>query len=391
MKFEYIYIGTWTPSSTIHLKEFYRALSFWDSASFKKSEIKKWTKGLELEEIHYRPASINFIEGRFVNRVFFRVSEDGLIMAGRVLEDLEKDSQRLEQFLTDKIVNLWDNLFSRGGASMPKVFEEIRSVNPALVKVSGASVDEMDKVFRTMNVIPYKKVALADGEVWIGESLVVVNNTQYAQETIENMVEHLLFAREYELQLERLITAYHVLWNKVEGIRTQKAIQQSELAKIHDQIINIQSQANFFRGRLNQMKHFLEWRNDLVDEYVTDPDLNKTFKKFFASLFSSQKYLQELWAMLHNYINSTLSLISFLYSDSERKNLGTLQKLFLVQTVSSIIALGGLSTVYLNSVLIFGAMAITAAVFIYYLLFVVFSRRKKVFIFRKDIELEEKK
>lgn len=390
MEFANIYIASWAPSSTLHLKEYYRALAFWESAYFKRKEVKAWVKDMEVEEVHYNPEAINVIGGRFLNQLFFRVSEDGMIIVGKSAESLDKDSQRLDQFLTKKMNQLWDNLFSRG-AALPKVFEEIESRHPVLVTLSGASHDDLDAVFREFEVIPYKKINLEKGEVWIGETLVLVNNSEYSKEELDKMVEHLLFARVYEIQLERFVKGYEVLWNKVDGIRNQSFIQQTELARVHDHILNIQSQADFFKARLNQMQHFLNWRGKLIDEYVPDLTLNKTFKRFFMSLDSSQKYLEELWAMLARYITSTVSLIGFLYSDTERKNIATLQKLFLVSTVAAMISLGGLAIVDMQRVLVFGGLAIVLSAFVHFILFKVLIKYKRISIFKKDIALDEGK
>lgn len=389
VKLENVYIASWAPSSTLHLKEYYRALAFWESAYFTRRDIKTWVKEMEVEEIHYTPEAINVIGGRFVNQLFFRVSEDGMLIIGQPAEDLQKDSQRLDQFLNKKMIHLWDNLFSRG-AAQPKVFDEIEARHPVLVTISKAKQDDLDELFRLFKVIPYKKIFLDAGEVWIGETLVVVNNSKFTKEVLDKMVELLLFARVYEIQLERFVKGYEVLWNKVEGIRQQKYFQQTDLPRIHDQILNIQNQANFFRARLNQMRHFLDWRAQLVDEYVKDTTLNKTFKRFFMSLHSSQKYLQELWTMLGNYIHSTVSLMSFLYSDSERKNLATLQKLFLISTVAAIIALGGLVVIDLRNLLVFGGLAIIASALVHFVLFTVVSKYRKISIFQKDIDIDKK-
>ncbi len=390
MKFLNIYIASWAPSSTLHLKDYYRALAHWDSSTFKRKEIRSWLKDMELEEIHYSTEAINVIGGRFLNKLFFRVLEDGLMIIGQEVDEINKDHQGLDQFLTKKMNQLWDNLFSRG-AALPKVFEEIESRHPLLLTVSGAKPDDLEDVFRNFKVIPYKKIQLEKGEVWIGETLVVVNNSKYQKEVADKMIEQLLFARVYEIQLERFVKGYEVLWNQVDGIRKQSFIQQTELAHIHDKIFNIQSQANFFTARLNQMKHFLEWRGKLIDEYVKDSVLNKTFKTFFISLNSSQKYLEELWQMLMSYIESTVGLIGFLYSDTERKNLTTLQALFLINSIASIIALGGLLVVDMRMIFIYGGLAVLLSIFIYFVLFNVIARYRRISLFKKDIELESKK
>lgn len=386
MKLTNIYIASWAPSSTLHLKEYYRALAGWESVYFKRREIRAWLKDMQIRSIDYSPESINVIQGQFENRLFFRVSEDGLIILSQPIADPEKDAQRLEQFLNKKMINLWDNLFSRG-ATRPKVFDEIESRHPLLLTVSKATGAEMENFFEIFKTIPHKKIHLEQGEVWIGENLAVINSSKFNQGVLDKAVERLLFARVYEIQLERFVRGYEVLWNKVEGIRNQKYFQQQDLPIIHDRILNIQNQANFFQARLNQMRHFLDWRGKLIDEYVLDGNLNETFKRIFMSLHSSQKYLQELWAMLANYINSTVSLINFLYSDSEHKNLANLQKLFLVSTVAAIISLGGLLMVDVYRVLVFGGLAIAISVLVYFLLFRILARYKKISIFQKDIEL----
>ncbi len=390
VKFLNIYTASWAPSSTLHLKDYYRALAYWESSNFKRSTIKTWVKEMEIEEIQYTSEAINVIGGRFVNRLFFRVSEDGMIIVGKEIDVVEKDSQRLDQFLSKKMIQLWENLFSRG-AALPKVFEEIESRHPILITVSKAKPDDLDKVFRDFKVIPYKKIQLEKGEVWIGETLVLINNTEYSKEATDKMVDHLLFARVYEIQLERFVKGYEVLWNKIDGIRNQSYIQQTELAHVHDLVLNIQSQASFFIARLNQMQHFLDWRRKLIDEYVADPMLNQTFKRFFMSLNSSQKYLQELWGMLSNYIRSTVSLISFLYSDTERKNLALLQKLFLISTVAAIITLGGIAIIDVQRIVVFGGLAIVVSAFVHYVLFTVLSKHRKISLFKRDIELGKEK
>ena len=187
----------------MHLKEYYRALVHWESAYFKRAEVKSWIKGMEVEGVQYVPEAINVLGGRFINGLFFRVSEDGMIILGRQADDFHKDSQRLEQFLNKKMINLWENLFSRG-AARPKVFEEIEARHPFLLTVTKASKDDMEDVFRQFDAIPHKKVFLDQGEVWIGETLVVVNNSKFSKEVLDKMVEQLLFARVYEIQLERL-------------------------------------------------------------------------------------------------------------------------------------------------------------------------------------------
>jgi hypothetical protein len=345
---------------------------------------------MEVEGVQYVPEAINVLGGRFINGLFFRVSEDGMIILAQEAVDLKKDSQRLEQFLNKKMINLWENLFSRG-AARPKIFEEIESRHPFLLTVTKASADDIEDIFRQFDSIPHKKIFLDQGEVWIGETLVVVNNSKFTKEVLDKMVEQLLFARVYEIQLERFVKGYEVLWNKVEGIRGKKYFQQQDLPIMHDRIINIQNQAHFFKARLNQMQHFLDWRGKLIDEYVQDPTLNTTFKRFFMSLHSSQKYLQETWAMLLDYINSTVRLITFLYSDNQHKNLANLQKLFLVSTVAAIIALGSMTFVDLEKVIVYGSLAIISSIIVYFVYFKLLAKYKKIAIFESDIEITKEK
>ncbi len=403
-----LYAGSWAPSSTIHLKEFFRALSELDSPYFSKKDLRTWSRGMEVEEIEYQADAINVVRGIFKNQIRFQVLEDGMIIVESELENPEKDIQRLTFFLTQKMVRFWENLFGRH-TNQPEVFLDIASTTPLLITVADATANDLDRLFATAKVVPYKRIKMEHGEAWIGEALVVINSVRFTPEQLESTIEHLLFARLYELQLERLLKGYHLLWNKVEGIRSRRYIQSRDLQGLHNQVLNIHNQANFFTSRLKQMSYFLSWRRKLIDEYVKDTILNQTFKHFFTSLLSSQSYLEELWQMLSRHIDATVEWIAFLYSDNQRKELGILQKLFLVSTVGAFIGLGTIagskiitmdptgalissavvSAWSLDSLWAFGIIVLTVSFLIYILLFVAFYKLKRIPVFRGSVKLKK--
>jgi len=201
----------------------------------------------------------------------------------------------------------------------------------------------------------------------------------------------------FELNLNRSLKAQQNLWTKLEDIRSQKYLKNKELPIVRDSALDIHNQVIFFKSRSNQMNHFLDWRKQYVDDYLNSHFLNSTFREFFVSLKANQYYLHELWEMAGSYADSTIKSISLLYIDNERKELRTLQKLFLISAVITFLSLGTLlgstmttyntknevtSYAIINSweqgsFILFAAIALFIAFFIYYIFYLFFNKLKQ--------------
>ncbi|MFH1286984.1 MAG: hypothetical protein ABII02_04525 [Candidatus Magasanikbacteria bacterium] len=342
MKYKRMYLGAWALGSTIHLKELYQAMAFQKSPYFKSREIRAWQKGITPKSIDYIPEAINSVAGQLQNEIAFDVLEDGVILLSKEVEDTQKDFEHLEQFMNTKMRPFWRNLSSKDVA-IPSILLEKEPDNPIVIHLEKAKQADMEEVFSQFGAIVYKRIKLSKGHVWIGERLVVINDINIGDKDLREAVHYLMFARLYELQLKKLLDIQRTLWNQIEGIRNRKYFKSEELPTVRDRALSIQSQGNFFRSRSRQMNQFLVWREEFIDTYLTDHVLGKIFKEFFVSLKSTQQYIHELWTMTHTYADSTVESISLMYSDMQQRELRTLQKIFLVSAIVSVLSLGTLA------------------------------------------------
>ena len=402
MIYQKIYLGNWALGSNIHLKELYQVLSTGFSSSFSEKEVKSWLKGFNIEKIEYSPQAFNSVKGVLKSGIELDILEDGMMLVSRDIKDVVKDQEILSHFMDSKMRPLWKNLSSRDVAlkvvSAPEEKEDKeQKKHPIVLVVSEAGEDDLVKIFEMFETLVYKKVGLEKGSVWIGNDLVVLNDMDINQYDLLETVRYLMFARLYELKLNDLLGLQRKLWNKIEGIRSRKFYKSTELPLVRDSALSIQNQANFYKSFTRQVKHLLSWREKYIDEYLTDHILSNLFKEFFLSLRASQNYLTELWGMTVGHANDTVQSVSLLYSDNQQKELQTLQKLFLISAVVSILSLGTLAgsnrfayntdgdvigyskilSWHWGSFLIYGGITIIASVLIYYLFYLVFTKFKR--------------
>lgn len=397
MKYNKIYLGTWMLGSTIHLKEFYQAMAFQKSEYFKPKEIRGWQKGIKPKAINYITEAINIVNGKFEKNISFDMLEDGLFIISKKLKKPKEDHKQLDQLTDKKIQPFLQNLFSKDVA-LPKIFSESKISNPTIIHVSKAGEKNLEKIFTDFDEIVNKKIEMERGDVWIGKNLAVLNTDKLHKQDLDEAIRYLMFARVYELQLKEALHIQRTLWSQIKKIGEHTYYKNSELPIIRDKALLIQSRATFFKSRSKQMSQFLLWREKLIDDYLSDHILSNIFREFFLSLKSTQYYLHELWEMTSTYADATVESISLLYSDTQQKELQTLQKLFLVSAVVSILSLGTIAgskmittnlqgqiiskttitSWHINSLLIYGAIVFLISIVIYYSFYLIFGKFQQV-------------
>lgn len=392
MRYKKVYLGAWVLGSTMHLKELYQALAFQKSAYFSAKEVRTWLKGMRPASIEYLPQAINSVAGTFQNGILFDILEDGAVVLSKDVEEIKKDIKQLDQFMSARVRPFWAKLSSKDVA-LPEIFTKEKFNHPVLVHVDGATQDELQKMFDAFDAIVYKKITLEAGQVWIGEKLVVLSDVDIAGRDLLEAVRYLLFARLYEIQLKKLLDIQRTLWSQIDAIGHRRYFRSTELPTIRDKALTIQNQATFFRSRNKQMSQFLSWRENFIGEYLSDHVLSEVFREFFLSLRSTQAYLFELWSMTVTYANATVQSVSLAYSNTQQRELRTLQKLFLVSAVIAVLSLGTFAGSHIvtvdaagdvvsraavlswdiNSFLFYGVIVAGISILIYLLLYVVFT------------------
>lgn len=346
MKYQSVHVGFWQPQSTIHLKEFYDALGFYRSQFFDAVEIRNWVKPLKPRDVEYLTNEINSVEGFFLDQFRFDVLEDGLVITSDdAPKTLKTSYKQLNKFLQKDFATFWQNIYQ---LDIPEQTDEKKNSlstleNPVVFVIKNAKIKEIEGIFAEFDDTVHKRINLQKGQVWIGERMVVLHNVTLKKDARKEAIRYLMFARLYELKLQKLLTTQRIILKKIQYIQRKKYYKNVELPAVRDDALDLLTKTLTSKSDLETLAQFLRWRGKYVEEHLSDHVLSDTFKGFFASLQTTQSFLTEQWNVTHQYANSALQSISLLYSDNERSELRVLQRLFLVSTVISIISLGTFS------------------------------------------------
>jgi hypothetical protein len=404
MKYISMHLGAWYLGSTIQLKELYSALGFQRSDSIEKKELSAWLKKIKVDNVEYITHSINSVRAVFQDKFTCDVTEDGVILMSGLCSDLKADHQKLNGFMNTKFIPFWHKLFSLSHGGRADIFDDSKVKHPIVLVIDEASTDDMTEIFQLFDELVFKKIKLEVGEVWIGDAIVIVNGMDISEDDMQETVRYLMFARVYEMHVRELFMKQRDLWEEIESIRHQRIDRSESLPPVRDHALMIQDQAYLLKSRSRQMQQFLTWRENYIMTNLPDHILTKTFQTFFISLRSTQEYLHELWEMTVNYADATVRSISLMYSQIQQRELSTLQKIFLVSAVASVVSLGtvagsnmitydkdGSLLSYaeivswdIQTLIVYGLVVFMVSVVIYYLFYLVFSK------FHRTVRLESK-
>ena len=342
MKLQRVAVGHWLLGSTIQLKEVYEAMRYARSLHIREEDLKRSMKRLSPKEVEYHTESINTITSRIGKHgEGFVMTEDGLVIVTKDTTDEEvEDVVRYLSAVLDKYtIPFLHELFSRS-VPIPEVLENQQHSYPVVLHFSSATEEEVFTLCASLGEIVYKTVKTSSGFIIISSRLAVVVGNKLSKRLLQDTILYLMFARAYELEIRSLFVAQRSIWNELERIRKHEHQDQTELSKIRDRAQRLQNESNYLSSKVQQMVQFLDWRTELVDSYLTDKKMAELFHSFFHSLETTQMFLRELWEMTSTSANATVQSLSLLYSDNQAREIQTLQKLFLITAVISIVSLG---------------------------------------------------
>lgn len=342
MKLQRVAVGHWLLGSTIQLKEVYEAMGFARSLHMKEADLKRSMKGIAPKGVEYHTESINTITG-LVGKYEegFVMTEDGLVMLTKDTSEKEvvEVVRHLSAILEKYTIPFLHELFSRS-VPIPEVLENQQHSYPVVLHFTSATEEEIFALCTSLGEIVYKTVKVSSGFIIISSRLAVIVGNKMSNRLLQDAMLYLMFARAYELEIRSMFVAQRSIWNELERIRKHEHQDQNELSNIRDRAQRLQNESNYLSSKVQQMIQFLDWRAELVDSYLTDKKLAELFHSFFHSLETTQMFLRELWDMTSTSANATVQSLSLLYSDNQAREIQTLQKLFLITAVISIVSLG---------------------------------------------------
>lgn len=317
MQIQNIYVGGWFQRTTLHLSEIYDFLKDGESPlGLDKNQLEELRQSLNIESVDVSVGKLEYITLKSSGGITVKIFEDGLILLGKVSEDKTKDDvHQLTSYYEDKLSPAFSFIFSLG-APVPKELANIKAIYPYFIVLKKASATDVQRILNEYGQEKYFEVKKRSFEIYRGDKLYVINNLSEKIEVIEKFIEEQIFIREFKGQLHRYLNLHRIIWEKIADVKETGEIAGNEVGDFNTKIEGYAKTINLIEARMNQMGSYIETREAVLNN---DPAMKKfvdvlQFKH--ETLHDTLAYVQDIWVMTKNYVDSALNLFSSIQAKS---------------------------------------------------------------------------
>ncbi len=336
MKIRSIYLGTWIPRTTLHLREVHHFLNgrFAD-LKFSEVKLRHLLDGLHPKQVKFfEQNDFAIVEATFENNITFKMFEDGVIFLRIPVTDVVKAQNILQTFYDSKLGPSLSFLFS-SGAPLPKSLNFSEDLYPLLFVAPQATPGEIKGLFMRVQDSVESHVASKSVDVYFGAHTdMLVTHTHLSDVVTDELLSHIVFLREFEKQLYGYIHTHRKIWDDISLIRDSKKIRFSEFSTVRNRILDSLNTLSYGRARIIQMGDIVEARVQL-----TGGKIRKTLETLgldrYSNILTDQKYVLELWEMTIEHVKDTLNLLESLYQENTQRELNTLKFITLIAAITS--------------------------------------------------------
>lgn len=331
-----IFIGGWFQRTTLHLSEIWEFLEHGHSnLDFDKKILAKFRSNLDLEHVTREQGLLEYVAVQTTTPLSYRIYEDGLIILERdISASLKKDAAGIKEYYDGQLSKALSFIFSKG-APVPKELANIATILPYIVTVEGATPADAKKLFKEFNDTSYSHVSSKDIEVYRGSNLILINNL-HSQDLARDIIETQIFFREFKTQLYRYLTIHRFVWEKIEAVKERGKIKGTEVDGLRSDLMGYQKTITLIGARIAQMDTYLATRQKMANTHAIDDDLRPLFQFKFETLEDTHKYIEDLWTMTREYLDSALEVFEGIQQKSTKNTIASLQLITTIGVISGI-------------------------------------------------------
>jgi hypothetical protein len=312
MKVEKVFIGGWFQRTSLHLSEMYDFFQHKKSPlDLDQNKLDKLHTALDLKDVELKEDDLEYIHLFTNNGIEIKVVEDGLIVLSNdsTQADLEETIKKMTDFYEDKLSPALSYFFSLG-APIPKELANIKTIYPYFVVLKDARRQEIYALLNQFKQDKYFEILNKDFEVYRGDKLYIVNNLNESLKDIARFVEEQVFVREFKGQLHRYLNLHRIIWEKIAEVKEKGEMKGKDVGPFFGKVQSYAKTINLIGARIGQMGTYISTRESVAK---SDPRLKKftdvlEFK--YENLSNTLSYIQDIWGMTDNYVNSAIELFS---------------------------------------------------------------------------------
>lgn len=327
MNIERIYIGGWFQRTTLQLSEIYDFVREGTSElALDKKKLIKLHNNLNMKEIEYGVDGLEYIMITTQDGIHIKIVEDGLI----VLSDsdvnefsLFKDIENLADYYENKLSPAISYLFSLG-APVPKELANIETVFPYFIVLNKATKANIQALLSRTDKEKYFEFSNKNYDVVRGDKYYFINSKASAFSQVERYIEEQIFIREFKGQLHRYLNLHRIIWEKIDEVKENARVRGKDIVAFNSKIDGYRKTVNLIDSRINQMNTYIKTREKIAK---SDEALQESLDLIgyrYETLINTVSYMQQIWSMTKNYLNSATSLFDSLESKVTEKSVNSL-------------------------------------------------------------------
>lgn len=291
-----------------------------------KEKLKKLHDALEIKQIDYGCEGMEYIILTTISGVNIKIFEDGLIVLNdsKITEEtMPQDINNLTNYYETKLSPALSYLFSLG-APIPKELANIETVYPYFIVLNNESKDNIKKLLDETDKQKYFEYNNDSYDVVRGDKYYFINNKHKKIDEVERYIEEQIFIREFKGQLHKYLNLHRIIWERIADVKENAKITGKKIVEFTNKLDGYAKTINLIDARINQMSTYLKTREKLAknDEALTTALDQIGYR--YETLGNTLSYMQQIWKMTKNYVDSAQSLFDGLQEEVTQKSLDSL-------------------------------------------------------------------
>ncbi len=327
--------GGWYQRTTLHLSE---AFDFFLAGKSKlaldRQKLKSLHKKLELTEISRQTSYFEYIKAITKQGIEIRYYEDGLYVLEMEAENVEQAKKQLEKYYCENLEPALNYIFSLG-APTPKLLANIKIHNPTVVTIF-EDAKKSDKTYQEFGQV-YSTIASTEISVLKTHDYILLHLPKSSAGVGSELVENLIFFREFKDQLERYLQIHRTIWEEIAKIKDQKEITGKEVGLVRSKLDEYQTTISLINNRINQMGSYVKTRAAISKKMAIEEHLTTLFQFKFETLIDTLEYIKEIWKMTNDYLLSSIQNLVEIKNQSAGRGLQSLQVITSIGVISAMV------------------------------------------------------
>jgi hypothetical protein len=327
MKIERIYIGGWFQRTMLQLTEIYDFLREGTSRlDLNKKKLLELHENLSLKEVNYELNGFEYLTFSTTLGINLKIFEDGLIVLSddNTTEDkLFNDIDALASYYETKLSPALSYLFSLG-APVPKELANIKTVYPYFIVLKNATKTDINELLAKTDKQKYFEFSNDNFDVLRGDKYYFINTRNKNLDQVERFIEEQIFIREFKGQLHHYLNLHRTIWEKIAEVKENAKVRGKDIVEFSSKIDGYAKTINLVDARINQMNTYLRTREKIAKNDENLKEFLEVFEYKYETLGDTLAYMQQIWAMTKNYVNSAAALFNGLQQEITQKSLDNL-------------------------------------------------------------------